>query len=188
MSGQAMPVTVTALLVDRSSSTLAVRTRASGMLASLAHDLEIVASDLVGRATLDGEAFSAELVVPVAALKVAGALHGDRIDTSTLSASDRSDIERKIREEVFAGTRGVRVRARGASRDRAEVTVETAGGLVSLPVALRVAEEAGRMRVSGSLELSMKRLGLREVRGPLGAFRIRDGVFVSFDVTLRPEG
>ncbi|WP_272421760.1 hypothetical protein [Polyangium jinanense] len=178
---------VSALIVDRSSSKLLVHTRASGMLARLAHDLEITASVFSGRATLEGEGFSAELVVPVAALQVVGTLHGERVDTSALSSSDRSDIERKIRDEVFPGTKEVRVHAKGTSRDRAEVTVEVWRGRSSLPVSLRVTEEAGRTRVSGRTALSMMRLGLREVKGPLGAFRIRDEVEVLFDVTLRPE-
>ncbi|MDC0746215.1 hypothetical protein [Polyangium mundeleinium] len=175
------------LIVDRSSSKLLVHTRASGMLARLAHDLELAASAFSGRATLEGEGFSAELVVPVAALQVVGTLHGERVDTSALSTSDRSDIERKIRDEVFPGTKEVRVRAKGTSRERAEVTVEVSSGRISLPVSLRVTEEADRTRVSGRAELSMKRLGLREVKGPLGAFRVRDDVEVLFDVILRPE-
>lgn len=185
MSGQVMPGA--ALVVERSSSKLFVRTRASGMLARLAHDLELVATELAGRATLDGERYAGELVVPVSALSVVGTLHGERVDTSALSTSDRSDIERKIREEVFPGTREVRVRATSVSRDRAEVTVEVSSGRSTLPVALRVTEDAGRTRVSGRVELSMKRLGLREVKGPLGAFRVRDEVEVLFEITLRPE-
>ncbi|MDI1448804.1 hypothetical protein [Polyangium sp. 6x1] len=175
-----------ARVVDRSTSKILVHTRASGMLARLAHDLELSAATFTGRATLEGEGFSAELVVPVAALQVVGTLHGERVDTSALSISDRSDIERKIRDEVFPGTKEVRVHAKGTSRDRAEVTVEVSSGRLSLPVPLRVAEEAGRTRVSGRITLSMKRLGLRDVKGPLGAFRVRDDVEVLFDVTLRP--
>ena len=187
MSGLAVPAAAFALVVERASSKLAVRTRASGMLARLAHDLELVASDFTGHATLEGDGFSAELVVPVASLSVVGTLHGERVDASALSPADRADIERKIREEVFPGTREMRVHAKGTSRDRAEVTVEVASGRLSLPVALRVTEDAARTRVAGRVELSMKRLGLREVKGPLGAFRVRDEVEVSFEFTLRPE-
>jgi len=180
-------MTATSLLIVPTSSKLRVRTRASGMLARLAHDLEIVAKDLSGRATLEGDGFSGELVVPVAALEVVGVLHGDRVDPSSLSGSDRAEIARKIREEVFSGTREIRARVRGASRQRADVTVEIQGrDTVSVP--LGVKEDGDRVEVSGRVELSMKRLGLREVKGPLGAFRVRDGVEVIFELTLRPEG
>jgi len=176
------------LVLEKASSRLAVRTHASGLLARLAHDLEIVASEISGAATLEDEGFSAELVVPVAGLRVAGVLRGDKVDQAALSASDRSEIERKIREEVFSGTREIAVRARGASRDRADISVEIASGRQSLSVALRAREEGELVRASGRVELSMKRLGIKEVKGPLGAFRVDDAVEVLFELTLRPEG
>jgi hypothetical protein len=176
----------TTLVVDPASSRIAIRTRATGMLAKLAHDLEIVASSIGGKATLDGEGFSAELVVPVAGLAVAGTLHGDRVDTAALSSSDRAEIQHKIRDEVFAATKEVRVKASGATRARADVTVEIATGRVSSPVTLDVEDRGDVTRVAGRVELSMKRLGLKEVKGPLNAFRVSDGVEVLFDLTLRP--
>jgi len=176
----------TTLVVDTASSRIAIHTRAAGMLAKLAHDLEIVASGFAGKATLDGEGFSAELTVPIAGLSVAGTLHGDRVDTSALSPSDRAEIQHKIRDEVFAATKEVRVSARGSSRDRGDATVEVATGRVSIPVTLQVTDAGGLTRVSGRVELSMKRLGLKEVKGPLNAFRVSDGVEVIFDLTLRP--
>jgi hypothetical protein len=158
------------------------------MLARFAHDLEITTSELAGHATLEGEGFSAELSARVASLRVAGVLRDGRVDPSVLSTSDRADIERKLRDEVFPGTSAVRVLARGASRARADVTVEIASGRQTRPVALEVQEEGDRSKVSGRVELSMKRLGMREVKAPLGAFRVSDGVEVLFDLTLRPEG
>lgn len=179
---------MTALVVDPGASRLAIRTRAGGVLSRLAHDLEIIASALRGRATLEGDGFSAELVVPVADLRVAGALRGDRVDTDGLSSGDRAEIQRKMREEVFAGTAEIRARARGTSRQRADVTVELASGAITVPVALRVAEEASGMRVEGRVELSLKRLGVAEVKAPLGVFRVKDAVEVIFSLTLRREG
>jgi hypothetical protein len=179
---------MTALVVDPVASRLAIRTRAAGVLSRLAHDLEIAASTLRGHATLEEDGFFGELVVPVAALRVVGALRGDRVDTDALWTSDRAEIERKMREDVFARTAEVRARARGTSRQRADVTVELATGAITVPVALRVTDEASGMRVEGSVELSLKRLGVAEVKAPLGVFRVKDAVEVIFALTLRPEG
>src|SRR5262249_40421369 len=81
------------LVVETSSSRLAVRTRATGLLARLAHDLEIVAETFSGEARLDDPSWSAELTIPVWALRVGGVLRDDRVDASVLSASDRAEIE-----------------------------------------------------------------------------------------------
>ena len=82
---------MTELRIDPAASRLAVRTRATGMLARLAHDLEISAAEVRGHARLDGdgEGWTAELLVPVSGLAVAGVLHGDRLDPAGLSQSAR---------------------------------------------------------------------------------------------------
>jgi hypothetical protein len=175
-------------LVDPEASKLTVRTHATGMLARLAHNLELEASTLRGRASVAEEAFSAEIFVPVASLRVAGTLRGDRVHGAKLTASDRAEIERKLREEVLAGTVEVHAFGRGASRDRADITVEIASGKSTIPATLRVTEEASLLHVAGRVELSLKRLRVPEIKGPLGAFRVSDAVQVLFAFTLRPEG
>ncbi len=178
----------TTFVVDSTSSKLTIRTRASGMLARLAHDLELHASDVRGQAVRENGGFSGELFVPVAGLRVAGVLHGDRVDTSGLSSSDRLEIERKIREEVFLGTKEVHVRGRGHEWDKVEVTVESPLGKMSMPISIRGTEADGRVRVAGRTEVFMTKLGLREVKGPLGAFKLKDAIEVNFEITLQPAG
>lgn len=177
----------TVLVVDQGASRLVVHTRASGMLAKLAHDLELAATSLSGKVTLEGESFSAEIVVPVAGLSVTGTLHGERVDTSALSPSDRAEIAQKIRTEVFSATKEIRATARGQSRERAELTVDATSGRTSIPASITVTDQGGLTAVRGRVELSMKKLGLREVKGPLNAFRVSDTVEVLFELTLRPE-
>ena len=94
-----------------------VRTRAKGLLARLAHDLEIAAGATPGRVEVGESAWSGELVVPVAKLAVAGSLHGDRLDPSGLSPGDRAEVERRIRDEVLAARRRSPCRPRGATRE-----------------------------------------------------------------------
>ncbi|XXY47972.1 hypothetical protein WME91_49010 [Sorangium sp. So ce269] len=177
------------LNLDPTASRLTIRTRAVGMLARLAHDLEITASELSGRARLDGDAWTAELAVRAAALRVAGVLRGDRLDPEALSAGDRRDIERRLRDEVLGGTELVDVRASGTARDRADVRVKIASGSAALAARLSSRDRGeGAIGVTGSCQLSLAALGVREVKGPLGAFKVRDEIEILFDLTLRPAG
>ena len=175
------------LLVDPASSTLRVRTRATGLLARLAHDLELVAREMRGEASDQDGAWTAELVVPVQALRVAGTLRGDRLDPDALSPADREDIQRKLRSEVL-GPGEVRATASGPSRDRGEARITIGAKVGQAPVTLRVKDgEGGALRVAGESEVSLSRLGVAEIKGPLGAFKVKDKVSVLFDVVLRPS-
>jgi hypothetical protein len=177
------------LILDKTSSRLVLRTRTSGILARFAHDLEIVATELSLRAAPDGEAWSAELSIPVASLRVAGVLKGgDNLDTGVLSASDQADIEQRIRTEVLAGGPEVRAQASGASRDRGEAVVSIGSKSARFPLSQSVAaEEGGRVRVTGRCDLSLKGLGIGEVKGPLGAFKVSDTVEIVYTFVLVPE-
>lgn len=172
--------------IDAATARLRVRTRASGLLSRLAHDLEIAASTVTGHAHLDGEAWSADLVVPTAGLRVVGALHGQELDENALSANDRDQIERRLRDDVLAGKRAIDVRASGSDRRSgvAAVTLD-ARRQDGVALTLRVAVDAGTLTVSGSARVALSRLGVREVKGPLGAFRVADIIEVLWDLVLR---
>lgn len=177
------------LHLDPAASRLIIRTRAVGMLARLAHDLEITATRLRGRARPDGDAWTAELEIEVAGLRVAGILRGDRLETDALSAGDRREIERRMREEVLRGTDVVTVRASGATRDRADVRVQVASGSAALTARLSSRDRGdGAVGVVAGCQLSLSALGAPEVKGPLGAFRVRDELEILVDLTLRPAG
>lgn len=180
---------MTELRIDPAASRLAIRTRATGMLARLAHDLEISAAEVRGHARLDGDGagWTAELLVPVSGLSVAGVLHGDRLDPAGLSASDRGDVERKMRDEVLRGTREVRVEASGRSRAHAEARVHLHSGAASISSALTTREApGGALTVAGTAHLSLRALGIPEIKGPLGAFKLKDDLEIRFELTLRP--
>ena len=169
--------------IDPARSEVRVRTRAKGMLAALAHDLEIRAEGIHGHATADGPAWAVELTVPVGKMRVAG----------TLSGGDRAEIERKLREDVLA-TPDVIARATGETRDRGEVVIALRG-TARAPVRQRVEAKPGgapgggepeaELVVTGSCELSLKALGVREVKGPLGAFKIADAVELFYTITVK---
>ena len=173
------------LTIDSAASRVTVRTRATGLLARLAHDLELVSREVSGATEIDGEAWSAQVTVPVASLRVAGTLRGDRLDPSGLSAADRAEIERKVRTEVL-GASEVVARGQGTSRDGGEITVtaRSSSSAVRSTLAVREQEAPRRFTVKGRTVLSLRALGIAEVKGPLGAFKLEDAVEVLYELEL----
>jgi hypothetical protein len=137
--------------------------------------------------SVDEEAVSwtTDLRVAVSGLRVAGTLHGDRLDQAALSASDRAEIERKLRDEVL---RVAEVRVRASGRDRALAEVEVMAARTAQVRATLSVREAGdtALQVVTSFPLSLRALGVAEVKGPLGAFKVDDAVQVLVDLRLRP--
>lgn len=176
------------LTVRTASSRLALRTRAKGMLARLAHDLEIVSTEVTGRVRAGEGAWSGELCVPVASLRVAGTLHGDRLDPGALSASDRQEIERRTRGDVLGAERELVVELAGPTRERGEAILVIAGGpRTRVPLTLRARDlDGGAVSVIGRAELSLKAQGVAEIRAPLGAFKVSDTVEVLVELELWP--
>lgn len=183
------------LAIDPALSKLVIRTRATGMLARLAHDLELAATTAHGTIEVEAleggvarGAWSGSVEIAVDAFRVAGTLHGDRLDASALSPSDRTEIEHKIVAEVFPAVRTVTAEVRGDGMQRGEVAVRAGSARVTAPVrdlVLRPTAD-GALTVLGRCELSLKALGAREVKGPLGAFKVADAIVVLAELTLRP--
>ena len=86
------------------------------------------------------------------------------------------------------GLKEILIRGRGREWNHVEATVD--GGVRNLPVSfsIRGNEEAGQVRITGRTELSLAKLGVREIKGPLGAFKVKDAVEVLFEIILRPPG
>ena len=174
------------LLVDSAAAKITVRTRAEGLLARFAHDLELTGREVSGNVTVDGDAWTANLSVPVAALRVSGVLHGAEVDRSALSASDRAQVEQKMRDDVFfGGARAVTAAAHGTSRTGGEATIAIGSRSQRAPVTLSVeAPFGGPTRATGRLTVSLAQLGVKPIKGPLGAFRVKDAVEILFDIPL----
>ncbi len=165
--------------IDHGASSITVRTRAKGLLGRLAHDLEIQAASFSGEVRVDGARWQAALRFPVSGLRVVGVLKDDRVDRGVLSSRDVDEIERKIQREVLRG-REVTVALSGEG-DRGELTVTAPRGEQRLPLRLTRGDDG---RVYGNLWLSLRALGVDEIKGPLGAFKVDDAVEIGFDVKL----
>ncbi|MEO7096025.1 MAG: hypothetical protein ABI175_22380, partial [Polyangiales bacterium] len=106
------------------ASTLRVRTYAKGLFAALAHDLELdlPASELVVD-ELDEGKWSGRIVVAIDAIRVIGVVRRGVVSGDVLSAGDRAEIEKRLREACApaktlvvtgAGTVDASGRAQGA--------------------------------------------------------------------------
>lgn len=167
--------------LDPTRSRLALYTFAEGLFSALAHDLELVATELAGEATNA----SAELNVTVAALRVSGVMKRGKLDTGVLSANDRATIERQIREEVLPIAQVVARGTLAGSRASIEVTAAKGTARVACDVAI-TDESGGARRAKGSTEVALSALGAPPVKGPMGAFKVRDKVRVDFDLCFTP--
>jgi len=174
--------------IDVSASRVILRTRATGLLARFAHDLEIVAEGFEGTVEVDGDRWSTELTFPVRRLRVIGSLKKNgKIDFGAISTSDLAEIERKIRDECLRGS-NVRVTAEGTSPSRAQLQVIAPEGRQHVSCPLRVSERAkGGHQVTGEVRLSLSALGVPEIKGPLKAFKVFDEVEVEVDFVVKED-
>lgn len=171
-------------VVDTRASEILIRTRAEGMLARLAHDLEIRVADFKAEVEREEERWRIDLRIPVDQLHVAGVLKRGRVDTNTLSAREVREIEKKIRREVFAGLHEVRVDGSGHNAE-GDLTVHGPRGTQSLFVRLNLSESSeDHTVVQGRLSVSLRRLGIKEVKAPLGAFKVSDAIEIEGRLVL----
>ncbi|MDB4944700.1 MAG: hypothetical protein JWP97_4234 [Labilithrix sp.] len=168
------------LVLDPAQSRLTVHTFAEGLMARLAHDLELTWTGLSGTASrADG---SARVEAPLAGLLVRGVLGKDgRVDERALSASDHRSMVDKMRGDVFHARGGEGILRVEATQARA-VVVMPAGRSLTVPLSARLADDGATLRVTGEVTLSLAALGSDAIKGPMNAFRVKDAVRVAFDL------
>ena len=179
---------MTKLTVDPEKTQVRIRTFAEGLFSRLAHDLELVCRGVEGTAERSSpDKGLATLSVPIAKIEIAGTLKNGRVDPAGLSPSDRDDVLRKMRRDVFHAkdaSGAVTVEATlEAGRARVRVIPPT-GRSVDRPVSVRLEPADAGARVTGSFELSLDSIGSAPVKGPMNAFRVKDSVEILFDVTF----
>lgn len=166
------------LSVDAGRSDVRVRTVAKGLLSPLAHDLELRADGATG----EGDGKRGKVSFAADKLHVVGVVKKDRVDTGVLSDSDRREIERKIRDEILAGPVTIDGELDG---ERVALTVATRKGSMTVRTAVTVATlDGGATEVRGACTVSLEKLGLGTIKGPMGVFKIADDVSVVFRVVF----
>lgn len=178
------------LVLDESQSSIRIRTFAEGVFARLAHDLELRCGALSASGILDRDAGKGSCIVEVrlGAIEVTGVLANGTVDPRALSTSDRRDILEKMRREVFHASADAIVRVAGSRDPSPEISVTfPSGRTVKVNPRARVEHDDTSVRVEGQCELSLRALGSDNVKGPMGAFRVKDRVEVLFDLRFRHE-
>ena len=181
---------MTAPTFDPAGSELTVETKAVGMLAKLAHDLSIAANDISVSTAAEGDDIVVTLRAPVARLEVRGVRKGGTVDEGVLSRSDRSDIQKKIREEVLKSSDVVAklsVRAAALSLSEpgkrtipAKGTVAVGSRSANVSTETTVEVTADRVRADGRVRVDLPALGITPPKGPLGAFKVHETVEIVF--------
>lgn len=175
------------LVLDDAASRVRLHTFAEGLFARLAHDLALGCTRLRGsalRASGDAVAGTAELEVPLAGIVVLGVLAAGRIDESGLAPNDRRDALAKMRREVFHADESAVVRVRVTlDGGNASVVLATPNGReVTLTARPTVRETPAGLRVTGTLDVSLAAIGSDPIKGPMGAFKVKDRVEVHVDL------
>ena len=171
-----------------SDSRVVVHTKATGLLARFAHDLEIAAPRIEADVEVDGERWTATLRFSVPALQVVGVLKKGAVDKTVLSPGDRDEIRQRMDEQVFPRTPFVVVRASGERPSGGTATVELHTGRQTVSLQQRVERRGeGEAMVEGRVALSLRALGVKEIKGPLGAFKVHDDVEVHYALCVRPR-
>lgn len=176
------------LVLDSSRSQIRVRTYAEGFFSKLAHDLELACRDITGSVerTVADEG-KAAIEVPVGSIEIGGVLKGGRVDPDGLSAFERSECLSKMRKDVFHSGSGAVVRAMVVAKaGKARVTIVMPNGREhAQDVSFRQEDDGPSViRATGSFPLSLQAIGSVPVKGPMNAFRVKDGIDLFFDVTF----
>ncbi len=179
-------------VLDPENSKVRIQTFAEGLLARLAHDLELACNDLSGTATRrDGIAGTANVEVPLRGFSVAGILGKDgALDTRGMSATDQRDCIAKMQHDVFhARPDGVvRVEGRAEGGSVRVRIVPPNGKAVEIVAKPEITVDGSTLRAKGKLDISLNAIGSDVVKGPMNAFRVKDKVVVLFDLVFMPSG
>jgi hypothetical protein len=186
---------VSELVLDAVKSRVRIHTFAEGLFAKLAHDLELACGELSGTASRrDAEgsgaaapAGTASVTVPLQGLSVAGVLAKDgTVDERGLSPSERRDCLAKMHHDVFHAKPDAVVRVEGHAEGgsvRLRI-VPPNGKSVEIVTRPTLSNEGDAVRAKGAFEVSLSAIGSDVVKGPMGAFRVKDRVLVTFDVVF----
>jgi polyisoprenoid-binding protein YceI len=162
---------------DERTAECTVLTFKDGLLAAVAHDLQLRVSRFTVEVADDGSAVSARF--DAASLRVVAALRDGR-PSDALSARDRRSIEASIADEVLEVRRYPEIRFRSTSVAQAGERAEIAGELTlhghTRPLALAAARRDGKWRAEVALQ--QPDFGITPYTALLGTLRIQPRIVI----------
>lgn len=170
------------------SGRLLVHTTCTGLGAKAGHDLTIEVTRWHGEAVIDPAdpaACSVRVEADAASFEVRKGTGG----VKPLTAADRGEIERIIRERILDTARHPVITFRSATVEGAAADFRLEGPLtiagVTRHATVRGSLTDGRAR--GSAVITQSRWGIRPYSAFFGALKLGDDVEVTFDVGLVPR-
>ncbi|GAA3160811.1 YceI family protein [Nonomuraea roseoviolacea] len=182
-----MGITAGSYPLGPESGRLLVTTTRAGFGAKAGHDLTIEVTRWRGEATIDpadpaGSSVTVE--VDAGSFEVREGTGG----VKPLTASDRAEIEKNIREKVLYSARHPVITFRSSRVEGTAESFRVEGDLTmagaTRPVVVEGSVAGGR--VTGSAVVVQSRWGIRPYSAFLGALKVGDEVGVRFDVGLVP--
>jgi polyisoprenoid-binding protein YceI len=160
---------------DATSATCEVFTFKEGLFSPMAHDLRILATDLLVQ--VEGAQVWAR--IGTAGLRVVSAMRGDE-EIAALSSKDKREIEQTLREKVLESRRFPEIRFRSTSIREADGVARVEGALtlhgIERPIALTARAEGAQW--SAEVALSQLDFGIKPYSAMLGTLKIKPGVRV----------
>lgn len=165
---------------------LHIRTFKEGLLARLAHDLQL---SLI-RCEVKVSGREVQAWFDLRSLRVDGAVSGGALDLQRLSARDRQQIEALIVSDVLPGAAGARATYSGRlAGDGPGYSLQGTLTLMgtALPVGIGLSPVHGTLR--GEVELTPSRWGIKPFHAMAGALKVQDRVRVTLvaDAAALPE-
>ncbi|MCA9719408.1 MAG: YceI family protein [Myxococcales bacterium] len=168
-----------------SEATIRVFTYKDGLLARLAHDLRLT----LERFELELEDGDARGRFWPESLRVDGVMKRGGLDERGLSDGDKQKIIENMRREILLTARHPEITFTGTATRRGDaVAVRGQLELVgrAAPVELTLREAGGRL--SGELELTPTRWGVKPYKALAGAIKLQDRVTVRVELPAPPDG
>lgn len=175
--------------MDAHASRVHIYTFAEGLFAKFAHDLALNAAP-AGKGVSTSEGATVALSFDVNDITVLGVRRKEFVDTEVLQLEEKLEIERRIRTEFFpAKEKNHFIDIEGQLKNgRAVFTFTTPQGRkthLSADVKAGIGEETAL--ITGLCKLSLSSLGIGPIKGPLGAFKVKDEVHIDFHAVFRVQ-
>jgi len=174
--------------LESHGSRVHIYTYAEGLFAKFAHDLALnTVPTGKGETLADGSA-RVELHFEVPLITVLGVRKNSFVDTEILSVEDCEDIQRRIQNEFFPKSGGNHaIEVTGELREkRASLSLKVPSGKTfPLDADVRAGIGDETALITGLCLIPLSRLGIGPIKGPLGAFKVKDVVHVDFHVVFR---
>lgn len=176
--------------LDTHASRVHIYTFTEGFFAKFAHDLALATVPTgKGETRPDGSAH-VELRFEVPFITVIGVRKKDFVDAEVLTVEDCEDIQRRIQNEFFpkSGSNHAIEVSGDLKEKRATLTLTIPSGK-SFPLNADVRPGIGdeTALITGMCPISLSGLGIGPIKGPLGAFKVKDVVHVDFHTVFRAD-